>query len=50
MITVHRTIRRLKDTFQYTRPYDQIKSQQRIMGRRVLSTKKRLRLPLDHGQ
>lgn len=45
MVVIHRPIRRLKDTFQYTRSYDESRSQQRIKGRRLLSTKKHSRLP-----
>jgi hypothetical protein len=47
MITVHRTIRRLKDTFEGTQPSNDLT--QRIIGRRVLSTKKLLYLPASRG-
>jgi predicted phosphohydrolase len=42
-------VRRLKDTFQYTHPYDGVRSQQRIMGRRIFSTKKLLCLPFNQS-
>jgi hypothetical protein len=50
MVIIHRTIRRLKDTFKCTKSYNEIKQQQRIIGRRVLSIKKVLCLPPDRGK
>ena len=47
MVVIHRPIRRLKDTFQYTRSYDESR---RIKGRRLLSTKTHPRLPFNHSQ
>jgi hypothetical protein len=49
MFITHRSIRRLKDTFQCTRPYDEVRQQQRIAGCRVSSTKKLLYLPPNCG-
>jgi hypothetical protein len=43
-------IRRLKDTFECTQPCDEITRDQRIIGRRVLSTKKLICLPSYQGK
>ncbi len=49
MVIIHRSIRRLKDTFKCAIPYNDIKQQQRIIGRRVFADKKLTCLPFDRG-
>ena len=49
MVIIHHTHRRLADTFQCARPYDEIKQQQRIIGRGVFSARKLACLPSHHG-